>query len=106
MVDMLYSLVDVNQRFDRLTLDSLYIHHFDLTIEPLKDSNSSKYTHILEKIFQNILSRINHKITKLTLKPHFIKFAVDFVDCLQLHSLSFVDFQPENLLRHLTGICS
>ena len=30
MIDILYSLVDVNQRFDRLVLDPLYIHHLDL----------------------------------------------------------------------------
>jgi len=33
MLDMLYSLVDVNQRFDRLVLDYLYIHHLEFVIE-------------------------------------------------------------------------
>jgi hypothetical protein len=32
MVDVLYSLVDVNRRFDRLALDSLYIRDLDITI--------------------------------------------------------------------------
>jgi hypothetical protein len=31
MVDVLYSLVDVNRRFDRLVLDSLYIRDRDVT---------------------------------------------------------------------------
>ena len=32
MVDVLYSLVDVNQRFDQLVLDPLYIRNLDMTI--------------------------------------------------------------------------
>jgi hypothetical protein len=31
--DIFYSLVGVNQRFDRLALDSLYIHHLDFVME-------------------------------------------------------------------------
>jgi hypothetical protein len=33
IVDILYSLVDVNQRFDRLALDPLYIQHLDSVIK-------------------------------------------------------------------------
>ncbi|CAM4989611.1 unnamed protein product, partial [Rotaria socialis] len=29
MVDVLYSLVDVNKRFNRLTLDPFYVHTLD-----------------------------------------------------------------------------
>jgi hypothetical protein len=47
-VDMLYSLVDVNQRFDRLTLHSLYIHHLNFAAEPSNEYHSSMYAHILE----------------------------------------------------------
>ncbi len=47
-VDMLYSLVDVNQRFDRLTLHSLYIHHLNFAVEPSNEYHSSMYAHILE----------------------------------------------------------
>ena len=36
IVDVLYSLVDVNQRFDRLVLDPLTIHNIDMTIRTLE----------------------------------------------------------------------
>ena len=33
MVDVLYSLVDVNKRFNRLILDPFYIHNLDFTVK-------------------------------------------------------------------------
>ncbi len=106
MVDMLYSLVDINQRFDRLTLDSLYIHHLDFSIESSNIHNSSMYTHILDRICSKILPLINEKVTKLTLEPLSVERVLGTVDYPQLHSLSFVNFQPEILSRYLAGICS
>jgi hypothetical protein len=106
MVDMLYSLVDVNQRFDRLTFDPLHIHHLNLTIESFNNSNSSMYTHIFDRICGKILPRINEKVTKLTLGPLSVEPALGTVDYSQLHLLSFVNFQPEVLSRHLADIYS
>ncbi|CAF1532490.1 unnamed protein product, partial [Rotaria sordida] len=33
MIDVFYSLVDVNKRFNRLILDPFYIHNLDLTVK-------------------------------------------------------------------------
>jgi hypothetical protein len=106
MVDMLYSLVDVNQRFDRLALDSLYVYHLDFSIEAFNNYNSSTYTYILDRICSKILPRINQKITELTVDPLSMKRILGAVDYSQLYSLSFVNFEPKILSRHLTGICS
>ncbi|CAF1424026.1 unnamed protein product [Rotaria sordida] len=102
MADMLYSLVDVNQRFDRLALDSLYIYHLDFSIEAFNNYNSSTYTHILDRICSKILPRINQKVTKLTVDPLSMERILGAIDYSQLHSLSFVNFEPKILSRHLT----
>jgi hypothetical protein len=95
MVDVLYSLVDVNQRFDRLVLDSLHIHHLNFSTKRDDTHNSSVDTHILDRICSKILPRINEKITKLTLEPLSVEPVLGTVHYLQLHSLSFVNFDPD-----------
>ncbi|CAF3609710.1 unnamed protein product [Rotaria socialis] len=101
MVDILYSLVDVNQRFDRLALDSLYIHHLDLVIKRDDIHNSSVDTHIIERICSKILPRINDKVTKFTLEPLSVERVLGTIHYPQLHSLSFVNFQPKIFSQHL-----
>ncbi|CAF2919463.1 unnamed protein product [Rotaria sp. Silwood2] len=102
MVDMLYSLVDVNQRFDRLALDSLYIHHFDLVIKRDDIHNFSVDTHIIDRICSKILPRINDKVTKFTLEPLSMERVFSTVHYPQLYSLSFVNFQPKILSQYLS----
>ncbi|CAF2056181.1 unnamed protein product [Rotaria magnacalcarata] len=89
MVDILYSLVDVNQRFDRLALDSLYIHHLDLVIKRDDIHNSSVDTHIIERICSKILPRINDKVTKFILEPLSVKRVLGTIHYPQLYSDEF-----------------
>ncbi|CAF3380291.1 unnamed protein product [Rotaria sp. Silwood2] len=102
MIDMLYSLVDVNQRFDRLVLDSLYIHHLDLAIKHSNINKSSIDTQILDRVCSKILPRINDKITKLTVDPFSMEHILGGIHYPQLHSLSLVNYQPKMFSRHLS----
>src|SRR5437660_1072240 len=54
-VNVLYSLVDVNERFDRLILNPFYIHNLDLIIKSLSDGICSIDNEILDKICEKIL---------------------------------------------------
>jgi hypothetical protein len=104
-VDVFYSLVDVNQRFDRLALDSLYIRHLDFVVKPLLKHGCSSVDHqVLDKICSNILPRIHHKITKLTVEPLPMERVLGTTHYPQLHALSLVNFRAETLLQHLTGL--
>jgi hypothetical protein len=104
MVDVFYSLVDVNQRFDRLALDSLYIRHLDFAVKPpLKHDCSSVDHQVLDQICRKILPRIHHKINKLTVEPSSMERVLD-THYPRLHSLSLVNFRAETLLQHLTGL--
>ncbi|CAF3874941.1 unnamed protein product [Rotaria sordida] len=101
-IDMLYSLVDVNQRFDRLALDSLVIDHLNFVIKRDDIHSSSVEIDILSRICSKILPRINEKIIKFTLESHSIERVINAIDYPRLHSLSLVNYQPEILLRHLS----
>ncbi|CAF1318138.1 unnamed protein product [Rotaria sordida] len=104
MVDVLYSLVNINERFNRLTLDPFYIHNLDLTMKiSWFDYISSQDNQVLNRICKTILPRIYHHVNKLTVEPYSIKHILRAVDYPRLHSLSLVNFQEETLLRYLTG---
>ncbi|CAF3311526.1 unnamed protein product [Rotaria sp. Silwood2] len=103
IIDVLYSLVGVNQRFDRLILDPLYIHRLDLTVKSLLNNNFSVDKQVLDRICEEILPRINNKINELTIDPHSMERILGAVVYPQLHSLSLINFQPDTLLPCLTG---
>lgn len=106
-VDTLYSLVDVNERFDQLVLDSLHIRNLDtasMIIRSNIDRTISTDNRVLSRICEKILPRIHHKLSELTVEQdsmHRILFTVNYP---QLYSLSLVNFQEDMLIRCLTGI--
>ena len=55
-IDVLYSLVDVNERFDRLILNSLHICNLDTTNMVIKSYYDRTFS-----IDNNVLSRISEK---------------------------------------------
>jgi hypothetical protein len=105
--DVLHSLVDVNRRFDRLVLDSLYIRDLDMTdiitINSLYDQTSSIDTQILSKICSKILPRIHHQVHKLTVEQYSMKQILLAANYHQLYSLSLINFEEKILYQYLTG---
>ncbi len=108
IIDVLYSLVDVNQRFDRLALNPLYIHDLDMTTIMTNNSTYNQTflidTQVLSRICQKILSRIDHQIHKFTVEECSMKPILLAANYLQLYSLSFINFHEEILYQYLTGI--
>jgi hypothetical protein len=107
VVNVLYSLVDVNQRFDRLAFDPLIIHNIDLTeknFQSVYDQTFSVDDKILSKICDQILCRISDQINALTVEQHSIQRILHATDYPQLYSLSLVNFDGKTLDQYLTGI--
>ncbi len=74
-VDALYSLVDVNERFDELVLDSLHIRNLDtvnMIIKSNFDHTISIDNRVLSRICEKILPRIHHQLNELTVEQHSI----------------------------------
>ena len=105
-VDVLYSLVDVTQRFDRLVLDPLYIRNLDIismTIKSYYDPIYSIDYQVLSRICKNVLRRIHHQINELIVEQYSMEHILHMINYPQLNSLSLVDFQDEVLLNSLIG---
>jgi hypothetical protein len=105
-IDALYSLVDVNERFDRLVLNSLHIRTLNMTKMVIKshyDRTFSLDNNFLLKISERILPRIRHQITELIVEQNSMKHIFLTDTYPQLNSLSFVNFEEEILFQYLTG---
>ena len=108
ILDVFYSLFDVNQRFNQLILDFLYIHHLDITtirnINSLYDQPSSVDTQVVLGICKKILPRVHHQVYQLTVEQDSIEQVLLAVNYPQLYSLSLINFQEEILYQYLKGI--
>ncbi|CAF3908588.1 unnamed protein product [Rotaria sordida] len=103
MIDVFYSLVDVNKRFNRLILDPFYIHNLDLTVKhSLLQRVSPLDMQKIDTICKKILPKIHHHIYKLTVPSYLIESIIN-IDYPQLQSLSLVNFEEQKLLKYLTG---
>ena len=103
MIGTLYSLVNVDERFDRLALDPVCIRHVDLTTSSLPNCNSLVYNEIFDRIRTRIFPQIHRQVTKLTIEPCSMKCILNTVDYPALTSLSLVDFQSDALFLRLLG---
>ncbi len=105
-VDVLYSLVDVTQRFDRLVLDPLYIRNLDMTSMTMKSYYDPIYSidhQVLSRICKNVLRRIHHQVNELIVEQYSMEHILHTINFPQLKLLSLVDFQEEVLLNSLIG---
>jgi hypothetical protein len=104
MVEVLYSLVDVNRRFDRLALDSLYINNLNMTdtmtVNSFYEQPCSIDAQVISKISEKILSRIHDQVHKLTIEEFSIEPILLAANYPQLYSLSLINFQEEMLNQH------
>ncbi|CAF0742977.1 unnamed protein product [Rotaria sordida] len=106
MVDAFYSISDINQRFNRLALDSLYIRHLDMTtitnMNSLYNQISSMDPQLLSRICQKILPRIHHEVYKLTVEQDSMKQILLAANYPRLYSLSLINFEEEIIYQYLT----
>jgi hypothetical protein len=105
-IDVLYSLVDVNERFDRLVFNSLDIRNLDTTNMVMKsyyDRTFSIDNNVLSRISEKILPRIHHQLNELIVEQNSMKHILLNANYPQLDSLSLVNFEKEILFQNLTG---
>lgn len=105
-IDVLSSFVNVNQRFRRLVLDSLYIRDLDMTSNTMLNSHktSSIVTQILSRICSNTIPKIHDQVHKLIVEEYSMKQILRAANYPQLYSLSLLNFQEKTLHQYLTGI--
>ena len=104
--DVVYSLIDIDERFVEMTVDPLYIPSVDITGGRMKSSFDNCYSmdeKVLSRICETILPRIHDRINKLSIAQHSMKRILFTFNYPQLFSLSLVNCQEETLLRYLKG---
>lgn len=106
-IDVFHSLLDVNQRFNRVVFDSLYVRELDMnssaTMHLLYTQTPSFDAGALRKICENVLPRINDQVYKLTVDQNTMKSILYATNYPNLYSLSLIDFQDKVLHEYLTS---
>ncbi|CAF3999621.1 unnamed protein product [Adineta steineri] len=102
--DVIYSLVDVNERFVHLLFDPFYIQNLNITLMTMKSfchRTFSIHEQVLSNICENILPNIHDQVKQLVIEQHSIKRILTY-NYSQLYSLSLVNFKEEILFQYLT----
>ncbi|CAF4313097.1 unnamed protein product [Adineta steineri] len=76
IIDVMHSLVDVNERFVQLVFDPLYIQKLDITFMTMKSfyqRTFSIHEQVRSNICENILPKIHDQVKKLTIEEHSIE---------------------------------
>ncbi|CAF1190786.1 unnamed protein product [Adineta steineri] len=103
LADVIYSLVDVNERFLQLLFDPFYIQNLNITLMTMKSfyqRTFSIHEQVLSNICKNILPKIHDQVKQLTIEQHSMKRILTH-NYSQLYSLSLVNFKEEILFRYL-----
>ncbi|CAF1092869.1 unnamed protein product [Rotaria sp. Silwood1] len=105
-IDVFYSLVDINERFNQLSLDPLCIHNLNMTVMTMKSFFEYTFSvddQVLSRICENILPHIHSQVYEITVEQHSIERILLNASYPKLYSISLVNFQEEKLLHYLTG---
>ncbi|CAF3492767.1 unnamed protein product [Rotaria socialis] len=106
MVDVLYSFVGINQRFDQLVFDPFYIRNLNMTFVTMKSFYDRMYSinnHVLDKICKNVLPKMYHQINELIVEQNSMERVIHNINYPQLYSLTLLDFSKNALFNHLTS---
>jgi len=106
MVDVLYSLVDITQRFNQLVFDPFYIRNLNMTSMTMKSYYDRIYSidnQVLDRICKNILPRISHQINELIVEQYSMERVLHSINYPQLYSLTLMNFSEEVLFNYLTS---
>ena len=102
--DVFYSLAEVNRRFNRLALDSLYIRDVNMSIDSSNDQINPIGAEVFSRICQKILHRIAHQVRKLTVEQDSMNEVLLATNYPQLYSLSLSNFPLEVLPEYLRSM--
>jgi len=106
MIDVLYSLVDITQRFNQLVFDPFYIRNLNMTSMTMKSYYDRIYSidnQVLDRICKNILPRISHQINELIVEQYSMERVLHSINYPQLYSLTLMNFSEEVLFNYLTS---
>lgn len=103
-IDVLYSFLNVNRRFDKLVRNKIYTRSVELLKTNCEEEeNCSLSDQILDQFCLNILPKIHHSIEELILESHSIERILYSGDYLRLYKLTIVNLTEELAMRLFLG---
>ena len=102
-IDALFRLSGIHERLDKHRFDPLYVRELDFTDTTWDGKISPMDELIINRVSSTVLSRINEKITKLTVEPRAIDRLLNATSYPNMISLSLTNFTKRGLCQHLTG---
>jgi hypothetical protein len=103
-IDVLYSFLNVNRRFDKLVRDKIYTRSIELLKTNYEEEeNCSLSDQILDQFCLNILPQIHHSIEELILELHSVERILYSGDYLRLCKLTLVNLKEELAMRLFLG---
>ncbi|CAF3314482.1 unnamed protein product [Rotaria socialis] len=94
-IDVLYSFIGVNQRFDKLARDITFTQSIDLTIISSNKDKNSRTNSILDRFYLDIIPRIQHNIECFTLDSLSMERALCIGNYSKFHKLNLVKLKIE-----------
>jgi hypothetical protein len=102
-IEVLYSLIGVNIRLDKIASDPVFTEHLTLMTRSSNGVIKSLDVSILDRFCSNILPRIHCKIKWLNLEPLCMERILLAADYPNLHGLSLFNIERETTVRLLGG---
>lgn len=102
-VDVLYSLMDVCERLDRLARDLVHTRSIDLTETTSNDEIRPLSDKMLDRFCENLLPRIHQNIECLTVESSSIHRLFQSLDYPKLSKLVFPELDLESVSKYLNG---
>jgi len=98
-IDVLYSMIEVNQKFDRLARDINFIQSLDFTTISSYEDDHSKINLMLNRLCSHIIPQIQDNIQCLTVDPWSMDSVLSIGNYSKLHKLKLVNLKVEMTSR-------
>ncbi|CAM4820753.1 unnamed protein product [Rotaria magnacalcarata] len=94
-IDVLYSFIGINQRFDKLARDITFTQSIDLTIISSDKNKNSRTTSIFDRFYLDIIPKIQHNIECFTLDSLSMERVLCIGNYSKFHKLNLVNLEIE-----------
>ena len=102
-IEVLYSLIGVNIRLDKIASDPIFTDHLPLLKCSSNGVTKSLDDSILDRLYSEILPTIHHKIRWFDLEPLSMERVLLTVDYPNLHVLSLFNIERDIAVRLFGG---
>jgi hypothetical protein len=102
-IEVLYSLIGVNIRLDKIASDPIFTDHLSLLKRSSNGVINSLDDSLFDRLYSEILPTIRHKIKWLDLEPLSMERVLLTVDYPNLHVLSLFNIERDLAVRLFGG---